>query len=233
MKCNVGDERTVVLTYCGRKIIKNNDIIYVEEKDLTQPEISFLIRKSLLVVVSDENGEEMTVRAATHPEAETFQCTLPKGRRMAIDTIKGTVEGGKKIEIKKKDLLNSDVNYCVRSGILVRVGKEIDESKVEEITIKMEKPTVKPYNEKEEKEEKDPVQDVKIEDIQEEGGKEEQPKFRVEDSATEAFKAIAAAVYESNKPVTRAKKNTETKPKSTKKSPDKKTPRKRSTKPKA
>jgi hypothetical protein len=193
MKCNLGDERTIVLTYCGRKVLKNSEIIYVDEKDLTQPEISYLIRKSILVVVSDEDEDEIKVQTAAHPETECFKCTLPKGRRMAIDSIKGTVEGGKKIEIKKSCTYNQDVDYCIRTGILVRVGEESEENIIEEVKIKVEKPD----SEEEAKEEA--VKDIKIDEITVSGEKKEQPKFRVEDSAADVFKRIAKEIYKNQK----------------------------------
>lgn len=224
MKCNVGDERTIVLTYAGRKILKNSDIIYVDEKDLVQPEISYLVRNGLLVMVSESEEEQTTVQASIRPETNLYQCTLGKGRRMAIDSIKGTVGGGEKIEIKKSDIGNGDVNHCIRSGILILLSDEDDE-KVEEFAINIEKQINTPKDAKEESDDSEPVHDVKIYQVKTDEEKVEQPKFRVEESAAAAFKEIAKEVYAEKKP---AKKMTAKKASSAKKeNKNKKTTRKR------
>ena len=160
MKCNVGDERTVVLTYCGRKVLKHGDIIYVDEKDLVQPEISYLVKSGLLIVVSDSEEDQLVVTAAIRPDADIFSCTLSKGRRMAIDSIKGTVSGGGTIEINKKDQRNGDVDHCIRSGILVMVGGNENENNVEEFIIPIDKTEATAKND-----ESEALHDVKITEV--------------------------------------------------------------------
>lgn len=200
MKCNIGDERAIVLTYCGRKVLKNNDIIHVDEKDLTNPEVSYLVKNGILVMVSDSKEEEVTIQSAIQPEADVFKCTLKEGKRIAINSIKGTVSAGETIEINKRDQTNSDIDNCIRSGILVPLTDNGKEEKFEKFTIAVEKPNESSQKNQEEcNNEQDAVQDVKIDEMKTSANKELQPKFRVEDSVTNAFKKIAKDVYSNSK----------------------------------
>lgn len=200
MKCNINDERTIVLTYCGRKVLKNNDIINIDEKDLINPEVSYLVKNGFLVIVSDSKKEEITIQSVIQPEADIFRCTLKEGKRIAINSIKGTVSAGQTIEISKKDQANLDVDNCIKSGVLVPLTDNFKEKKIKEFTITVEKPNeFSQENQEECNSERDAIQDAKIDEMKTSSDKELQPKFRVEDSIADAFKKIAKDVYSNSK----------------------------------
>jgi histone H1/5 len=61
----------------------------------------------------------------------SFKCTLPLGKRMALDSVKGTVSGQCIISIPASASKNIDVKQAVNTGYLQKVGdvKEIEKAK--------------------------------------------------------------------------------------------------------
>ena len=195
LMCNIESERTVVLTFRGRVVLKNKSLLEIRDDEINHPEIAFLLKRGVLVS-ADENKK---IEPKEIKEKSIFRCTLPADKLLALDSIKGSIWGGKCIEIKTRDLSNLDVEDSIKRGHIIEVVPRVEvkeETEVEEETeikeeIKVEETEVEESN----------LKDINIKEIKEsEQEKTEQPKFRVNENVKSVLDSIGKEIYEENEP---------------------------------
>jgi len=231
MVCAIEGERTITMDSCGISKIKNGDIISIKNEDLIQPEIQFLMRKEILTVV-EETESEFTPEEKNYlrPSVVVYECYVPDGRKLTLDSIKGTVETGKRIEIKAADINNEDVAYAIRKEYIRPVDPPsmpapnvlLSEKPAEAVVMQTREEAKKALKEKvieekapeeimpmlagfanavEEDEAPQEIEDVAIEDIVETEAIEEAPKFRVGENVENDLKNLASNIIAENEPV--------------------------------
>jgi len=235
MKCKIDGKRTVVLDSCGISKIKDGDIFSIKNEDVIQPEIQFLISKNILTVI-EEIKDPLVIETKDYirPSFVVFKCNLSEKRKLTLDSIKGTVQGGQKIEIKTADITNEDIAYAIRNNYIKAIQdtteiaekneiKPIIEAKVDS-TATISKETASDILKEAEK----IVEDVSIEEVTEKVEKEDVPKFRVNENVDNVLKELGEEIVKLN--TTRPKKTESNKETSTKKtSTRKKTTKRKST----
>jgi len=217
LKCQIEGERTVVLDYCGRKILKNGTTFEIKTEDLYQPEIQYLIKREILISNDNTQPDQKLGTEQTH----LYKCLLSKERRLAFDSIKGSVQGQGLIEIKTSAMNNQDVSNALSNKWIELFVKR--EEPTEEETVKeeaIEKSTDSPFvdmdeqfarkdaskeafidNKKADEEDEEKSEDfveIKIEDIKTKEAKTEPPKFRANEDIQEKLKEIAKNIYAEN-----------------------------------
>ena len=98
LTCELDGERKIALDFFGGRVIKNGSVIEIHDHDITQPEIQYLLAKKILI--PEIKGEVAGEIPSYLPERKIFKCLLDKTRLLTLDSIKGSVWGGKLIDIK-------------------------------------------------------------------------------------------------------------------------------------
>lgn len=216
MQCKVEGNRVVALDVGGISKIKNGDVFEIKNEDLIRPEIQFLISKNILSVVEETKDSEVyETKDYLRPSVILFECNVKGGRRLTLDSIKGTVGSGQRIEISASDVHNPDVAFAIKNNYIspVKIEKkeasetqetEVPEEATEAEVTKETPPLVEAFLEATEKEETldteeaGEIEEVSITDMVEKENKDEALKFRVNEAVEDRLKDLAGRVYEEN-----------------------------------
>lgn len=220
MKCKVEGNRIITIDACGLTRIKNGDIFNIKNEDLIKPEIQFLISRNIISIEGESESQYiLEEKKQSKPTSVLFKCNIDKGRKLTLDSIKGTVMGGEKIEIKSSDIYNKDITDAITRNLISPVNPNILIKTTKPTEQKTETPKVdspKIFEEKKELEPKDieskkeePItktedkpqtssQDITINDIALKVAKEEAPLFRVNDKIEASLQELGKNIYDIN-----------------------------------
>lgn len=202
MKCKIGGNRIISVDVCGITQIKNGDVFEIKNEDLIKPEIQFLIAKNIVTIEGEnEHPYIHEEKNNTKPNSVLFQCNISKGRKLALDSIKGTVMGGGKIEIKSIDMNNKDIVHAINNNWISPVeptetiiSNKVEVKKVEEtkkVIIKNDAIDSSPQ-------ENSNLEDISISDMTIKETKEEAPMFRVNENTEKSLQKLGDDIYEAN-----------------------------------
>jgi hypothetical protein len=197
--CKVDGERMIALESLGKRTLRDGQEIEVNDAQMNEPEIQFLLKKGLLVKLNDKG----TALVEAEGPKTLLKCNLSPERLLTLDSIKGSVSGGKVIEIDTRDLSNMDIQMCLKNGFLEKL-EIVETEEVEEVQEEVEVESIKDpesrdvvfLNEDENKE--SDFEDVTFDEISQDGSKEKQPNSRVGDDMRGLFLNIGKQVMEEN-----------------------------------
>jgi hypothetical protein len=232
LKCVSGDDRLFIIDSLGLKI-KDGVKFEIEDSDIHNPDIKMLLKMSII----ESEGEIKTqdLKDQLQEDMITFKCTLPLGKRMTLDSIKGTVSGQCAITIPSKSVGNNDIKIALNTGYLVAIDtKELEKSKenakkvsqpeeIKEIIRDMyadekgeDKSNITLETDVETKKDNNRILDleeVSMEEVKIAEKKSEHPKFITNDESKESMQSIGLEMYNNEEPVVEKKKRGRGRPK--------------------
>jgi hypothetical protein len=204
LTCHLDGGRMVSLESLNKRTLRNGNEIEITEEQLGSPEIQFLIKRGVLVKSGGDSSDSGEIEAE---EKAVLKCTLSPARRLTLDSVKGSLNGGGTIEVKYSDLSNADIRSCLLNGVLENISasqadqaeeiERYEESSQEEVVETENAETVETPEAPEETTEES-FEDVTIGEVKESGTIAEQPKSRIDDSMRALFENIGKEILENN-----------------------------------
>jgi hypothetical protein len=217
LKCTSNNEKLYLIDSLGIKM-RDGYVFTIEDQDINNPEVKAFIRLGILS--ADTPEATLEIKEELKESLVTFKCTLPRFKRMTIDSIKGTVQGQCVIGIPLNLVNNQDIKMAVNTGYLIKVeegSKELE--KAVEVTKESAKPKEVQQIIKDMYEDEKPqgiadisldttpetikdnnkileLDEVSISEVTESDSKKKaQPKFRVNDEKKAKLNKIGMDIY--------------------------------------
>ena len=131
LKCVSGNEKLFLVNSLGIKF-RDGVVFDIEDNDINDPEIKALLNMG--IIETDQKSLNKEIKEQIKEDMVTFKCTLPLGKRMTIDSIKGTVSGQCVISVPSSSSKNNDIKIAINSGYLIEVVDQDDIEKSNKIS---------------------------------------------------------------------------------------------------